>query len=226
MKTLTVILTLAIALGAVLWHGWLPPRWNPWAPFDVNEVPNLLTRFKLARLASDPPLCLQVLARSGMQFTEQADHSAGQCPLHDVVRVEQAGVRLSSRFLATCPMAVAFALFERHALQPAARAVYGQPVVALEHVGSFACRNVYNRLQGRRSEHASANALDVTALRLADGRRISIVRGWGTQGEDGQFLRQVRDGACEAFNGVLGPEYNAVHRDHFHLDMGRWSVCR
>ncbi|WP_208534621.1 extensin family protein, partial [Pseudomonas aeruginosa] len=25
---------------------------------------------------------------------------------------------------------------------------------------------------------------------------------------------------------VLGPDYNAAHRDHFHLDMGLWKVCR
>jgi hypothetical protein len=25
---------------------------------------------------------------------------------------------------------------------------------------------------------------------------------------------------------VLGPDYNAAHRNHFHLDMGPWWVCR
>ncbi|MBD1553702.1 extensin family protein [Pseudomonas typographi] len=228
MKSLTCVLILVASLGAAFWRGWLqwPPRWNPWAPLDVREAPNLLARFKLARLAENPMLCRQALASAGLRFTDLADSQVGQCPLHNVVRVLQAGVRFNHPFLATCPLAVGFALFERHTLQPAAQAVFGQPVVAVEHLGSFACRNVYNRPQGRRSEHATANALDITALRLADGRRISVLQGWAAGGAESAFLRQVRDGACQAFNGVLGPDYNAAHRGHFHLDMGRWAACR
>ncbi|MFF7706874.1 extensin family protein [Pseudomonas sp. NPDC007930] len=213
-------------LGLALWRGWLelPPRWNPWAPLDINAAPNLLTRFKLARLAASPELCRQALASGGVVYSPQAD-SNGRCPLHNVVRVQRAGVGFSSSFLASCPLAVSFALFERHGLQTAAQAVFGQPVVSVEHLGSFACRNVYHRQQGRLSQHASANALDISAVRLADGRRISVEQGWN-QGEQGRFLRLMQAGACEAFNGVLGPDYNAAHRNHFHLDMGGWGLCR
>lgn len=135
-------------------------------------------------------------------------------------------MRLSSSFLASCPLAVATAMFERHGLQAAAQAVYGMPVVAMEHLGSFACRNLYNRSQGRLSQHASANALDIAAFQLADGRRISVLRGWDSQGDDAEFLRQVHRNACKYFNTVLGPQYNAAHRNHFHVDMGGWAVCR
>ena len=41
--------------------------------------------------------------------------------------------------------------------------------------GSFACRNIYHRQQARRSEHATADALDVSGFRLADGRRVSVL---------------------------------------------------
>ena len=40
------------------------------------------------------------------------------------------------------------------------------------------------------------------------------------------FLREIRDGACDLFRVVLGPDYNAAHRDHFHLDMGAFRACR
>lgn len=33
------------------------------------------------------------------------------------------------------------------------------------------------------------------------------------------FLRAIHDDACKLFWTVLGPEANAAHRDHFHLDM-------
>jgi hypothetical protein len=117
-------------------------------------------------------------------------------------------------------------MFERHTLQPAAQALYGQSVARIDHLGSFACRNVYNRESGALSRHASADALDISGFRLADGRSVSVLKDWPKQNQDAQFLRQVRDGACEAFSVVLSPDYNAAHRNHFHVDVGRWSVCR
>ncbi len=34
-----------------------------------------------------------------------------------------------------------------------------------------------------------------------------------------KFLHQVHKGACGVFSTILGPEANAFHRDHFHLDL-------
>ncbi len=33
------------------------------------------------------------------------------------------------------------------------------------------------------------------------------------------FLHEAHDGACDIFGTVLGPDTNAAHHDHFHLDM-------
>lgn len=224
-----VLLTVLAGVALFGWRqGWrLPDQWNPWAPLDVRQPPNLLTSWKLGRLRDDPQLCAAALATSDLRYSPQADTPAdARCPLTNVVRVQGAAVRLGSSFLATCPVAVAFALFERHALQPAARQVFGQPVVQVDHLGSYACRNVYNRADGRLSQHATANALDIAGFRLKDGQRIELQRDWSGDGAKARFLRQVRDGACESFNTVLGPDYNAAHHNHFHLDMGRWRVCR
>ena len=103
---------------------WLdvPPRWNPWAPLDIGATPNLLTPFKLWRLEDDPGLCRQALATSPLRYTALTDSSpAAECPLQNALRVQASAVRFSSSFIATCPLAAAFALFERHALQPAAQ---------------------------------------------------------------------------------------------------------
>ncbi|WP_207200748.1 extensin-like domain-containing protein [Pseudomonas sp. TH21] len=224
-----MLLLLAGAAVLGVWRGWvpLPAEWNPWAPLDVRATPNLLTRFKLGRLQDDPALCDQVLKTSGLRVSHQADTPAdAACPLRNVLRVQGADVGLSSSFLASCPLAVAFALFERHSLQPAAQAVFGQAVTRVDHLGSFACRNMYNRAEGRLSQHASANAVDIAGFRLADGRSISVLKDWPGEGDAARFLRQVREGACNDFNVVLSPDYNAAHRNHFHLDMGRWWVCR
>ena len=232
MALIKVLGAFSLLLGVFVlgvWRGWvpMPAEWNPWAPLDVRANPNLLTRYKLSRLQDDPALCDQVLKTSGLRVSRQADTAADPaCPLRNVLRVQGADVALSSSFLASCPLAVAFALFERHSLQPAAQAGFGQRVSRVEHLGSFACRNIYNRADGRLSQHASANALDIAGFRLADGRSISVLKDWPGESDSASFLRQVRDGACDDFNVVLSPDYNVAHRNHFHLDMGRWWVCR
>lgn len=229
MKVVLVLLGVLVLAAGQAWHlGWRPPaQWNPLAPLDVSQPPNWLTGFKLKRLRDDLALCQQALQSSQLRYRAQADSPASaKCPLSNVWRIEGGQARLSSSFLASCPLAVAYALFERHGLQPVAQRVLGQPVAQVDHLGSFACRNVYNRKAGRLSQHASANALDIAGFRLRDGQRIVLARDWQGTGDKAVFLREVRQAACEHFSTVLGPEYNAAHRDHFHVDMGRWQVCR
>ena len=226
-RLLFLFLLLGAALLVALWRGWLEvaPRFNPWAPLDVRETPNLLTPFKLWRLGDDRELCDLALATSGLRFTRLADSAPHPgCPVENAVRIQGANVGLSSSFMATCPLAVSFALFERHGLQPAAQAVFGQPVTRVEHVGSFACRSIAG--SQRPSQHSYANALDMVGFRLRDGQHISVLRDWPGQGGKARFLRLVQEAACDSFNVTLGPEYNAAHRDHFHVDMGMWRMCR
>jgi hypothetical protein len=224
---LLLIVLVLVGVPLAINRGWLdvPPRWDPWAPLDVHAPRNLLTSFKLWRVQNEPPLCEAALQTSSLRYTHQPDSSpAAQCPLENVLRITESELGFNQSFLATCKLAVAFALFERHGLQPAAQAVFGQSVVRIEHYGSFACRNIGG--SQRRSQHASANALDIAAFRLQDGRRISVVNDWQGATEEALFLRRVHQAACEHFKVTLGPEYNAAHRDHFHVDMGGFRMCR
>lgn len=107
-----------------------------------------------------------------------------------------------------------------------AERLLGARVARLNHCGSYACRNVANSENGRRSQHATANALDVAGFRLADGREVSVVRHWAEDGAKGRLLAEVHEAACSRFAAVLGPGYNAAHADHFHLDMGAFGLCR
>ncbi len=75
------------------------------------------------------------------------------------------------------------------------------------------------------SEHAYANAWDVTGFELADGRVVSVQAHWNDAGSLRTFLRAVRDDACNIFRVVLGPDYNDAHHDHLHVDMGGGSRC-
>ena len=129
-------------------------------------------------------------------------------------------------FALSCQAAVSLALWEKHTLQPAALAHFGAQVARIEHYGSYACRNVYGSATGRRSRHATADALDVAGFVLANGRRIRVQRDWPKENQPARFLREVHRGACRFFDGVLSPDHNAAHADHLHLDRGPGRYCR
>jgi len=224
-----LLLTLVAGLVAAVGSGRLvvPDRWNPFAPLAVADEPNLLTGYKLGRLDGDAPACHAVLASSGMRYAVQPDRRAeGACGWRDAVRITATPTPVSQPFVLECPAAVALALWERHSVQPLARRLFGAPVARIDHLGSFACRNIGGEAGGRRSEHASANALDVAGFVLANGRTVRVARDWDTEGPSGRFLREVHAGACRFWNVVLGPDYNAAHRDHLHLDRGAFRTCR
>lgn len=225
----TVPLSLVLAALLAIATGYLviPDRYNPWAPLRLADRPNFLTGYKLGRLADDPAQCHAFLERAGIRFAPVADRvNATGCYFRNAVQIAGSGIDYGSAFTLSCRMAAGLALLERHALQPAAQAAFGQPITRIEHFGSYACRNVYNRDAGRLSQHATANAFDVAGFRLRDGRRVTVAGDWGGEGAGSDFLRQVHGDACGIFRTVLGPDYNAAHRDHFHLDMGDFSICR
>ena len=86
---------------------------------------------------------------------------------------------------------------------------------------SYMCRNVNNGETGNLSFHAFADALDVVGFRLEDGRLVTVEAGWADAlSDEGRLLRYAHGAACSHFTTVLGPEANALHHDHFHLDLG------
>jgi hypothetical protein len=225
-----LLLLVVVALGALalaVRNQWLhiPEEFNPWAPLDVAAPPNFLTRHKLGRLSDQPGLCSSVLASTRLEYIPIPDETTGEnCGFTNAVRIARTTADVGAAFPLTCRAAVSLALWERHVLQPAAQKHYGIDVAKLEHFGSYSCRNVYGRPNATRSRHATAEALDVAGFVLADGERIRVVNDWNES--HAAFLREVRDGACQFFDGVLSPDYNAAHRDHFHLDRGPYRVCR
>jgi len=225
---------LGIASGAVLAAGLVyarmlevPARWNPWAPLAIADAPNILTRHKLARLDDDDAQCIRVLEGAQMRFTPVPDRDTGTgCGLANAVRVEHTTAQVGTPFALSCRSAVTLALWETHGLQPAAQRHFGKRVARLEHYGSYACRNVYGRDEDRRSRHATADALDLAGFVLDGGHRVRVRTGWNGDARDAAFLREVHGQACRFFDAVLGPDYNAAHRDHFHVDRGSFKVCR
>ena len=187
------------------------------------------TARQVGALREDPAVCQAKLRDAGQRFTIAPAVSEGEfCGYSNALTIGGGGgLAFRPVITASCPVIAGLFLWDKQVLQPAAERFYGQRVVAIEGLGTYACRRVGGAETGRVSEHASANAIDISAIRLADGRRISIVDDWGSA--DGEFLRALRDGACLTFATVLSPDYDEAHRDHLHFDQAprRWSgLCR
>nr|WP_255662744.1 extensin family protein [Acidovorax sp. D4N7] len=230
-RRMKFLAALLLAFGIGYWSHdrfWtLPDHLNPWVPLSFDTAPGWLTGYKLQRLKSDPAACQAFMSGTPWRYQAVPDRDTGQgCGFSNAIQVRQTSIALSSSFTLSCPAAASLALWERHVLQPAAQATLGTGVRRIEHLGSYSCRNVYGREAGNRSQHATANALDIAGFTLDDGRRISVARQWQGDAPAATFLREVHQGACRFFNGVLGPEYNQAHADHFHLDSGRYRICR
>jgi hypothetical protein len=194
------------------------PRHAP--PVTLNSEPSRETR-----------QCFTDLSAANVRFSPLPDRDyGGGCTVVGAVQLIDFGVPTSNLSAMSCPLSRTFIGWVRYGVVPAAREILGSPVVRVESFGTYSCRGIVGgggASAGILSEHATANAVDVSAFILADGRRISIEHDWRNQNPAvRQFLDTVRASACKRFKTVLSPDYNAAHYNHFHLDMGRGPFCR
>jgi hypothetical protein len=183
-----------------------------------------------SRLTIDSPQTRACLANLGQlaRFQTLPDRDYGNgCHAFASVKLTEIGVPVSNLGAMSCPLAATFTAWVRNGVMPAARIYLRSELVRVDSFGTYSCRNVNGAATGRLSEHASANAVDVAAFVLADGRRITIKQDWTSPDPAVRsFLLAIRTSACRRFRTVLSPDYNSYHADHFHLDMGRGPFCK
>ena len=183
------------------------------------------SRAGLPSSAAETRQCHAALLAAGVAFEPLPDREPSPgCPIRGTVKLTDIGTPVTNLGALTCPLASAFAAWTRFAVQPAATIAFGRRVARVETMGTYACRNVAG--SSRLSEHARANAVDVGAVVLDGGRRVTVVSGWSGAPDEQRFWRLVHASACRRFGTVLSPDYNAAHRDHLHLDMAPGRFCR
>jgi hypothetical protein len=174
------------------------------APLDAT-VPSEC-QLRLAKIALFKPLPVLV--------------GPGECGAVDAVLLrsvmlpDDAKVAVTPPATLRCAMAEEIARWLRDDVAPAALKL-GAALRGLENYDSYECRG-RNRVRGATlSEHGRANALDVRALRLADGAMIALT--------DVNIAKDWREGvrasACARFSTVLGPGSDGNHEEHIHLDL-------
>ncbi|MEG6509549.1 extensin family protein [Methyloligella sp. 2.7D] len=207
-----------------------------------------------------------------------------------------------------CKMAAHLNSWFSEVVQPKAKNLFGAPVVKVRNAADYDCRNRYGAKVGKLSEHARADALDISSFTLESGSTVALASNWPkfvtpttpplpvrnpkrladeaaaakqaaerkvqlaraessmmrlvgdsilevvkmparaeaaeapggaaltpavadgslkptlavagppSETSKGQFMRAIHKGACAYFGTVLGPEANAAHKSHFHLD--------
>jgi hypothetical protein len=155
----------------------------------------------------------------------------GGCGGEDLVRLEavvlpdKRKVAVKPAAILRCKMATAIADWIRGDIVPIA-AKLGSQLSDLDNFDSYECRG-RNRVAGAQlSEHGRANALDVRAFKLTNGKSIYLT--------DRTVAREVRESvlhsACARFSTVLGPGSDWYHEDHIHLDVSErrnnYRICQ
>lgn len=156
---------------------------------------------------------------------------ANGCGGEDLVRLEavvlsdKRRVSVKPAAVLRCAMATAIADWIRTDMAPLAASL-GSTISDLDNFDSFECRG-RNRVAGARlSEHGRANALDIRAIKLANGRSISLT--------DRTVPRETRESVlhsmCARFPTVLGPGSDWYHEDHIHIDLierrNNYKICQ
>lgn len=168
-----------------------------------------------------PPLVCPADPRSFADAVPIPDFQEGNgCGITQGYRVMSlANIAFSEPAQITCGEANSLNTWVASSVQPAAREVYGQQVVAFKVAASYACR-ARNSVRGAKlSEHGHGNAIDIASFTLSNGREVVVLTGYYGNPQDQRFLRTVRAQACGIFHTVLGPGSDAYHANHIHLDM-------
>ena len=206
----------------------LPREWNPRQALDVRDPVTPLTAWKLARALRDDAACLAAID-TGADAQRKPDFvDTPRCGIAPQITLSGAAGATLAPFNTRCQTALRLAMWTQHGLQPAAREIFGQDIARIEHFSSYSCRAIRTTAgtDTRMSSHATADAIDVSGFVLADGTGISLLHDWNGAAQKAAFLRRANRTACDWFPLTLGPEYNSLHADHFHLQNSGFSLCR
>jgi hypothetical protein len=170
--------------------------------------------------------CLEELKASHVEAEAASSPGASpnDCSIVAPVRITSIGLHggakldLPAHPLVDCSFALAFAGFIRDLVAPLSEAMLGATVVALDTGPGYYCRDV-DRVPGAKvNPHGKGIAIDVSAILLADRRRIGV--GHEASPQEAFFIQTVRRAGCGWFTTILGPG-DPDHADHFHFDILR-----
>jgi peptidoglycan hydrolase-like protein with peptidoglycan-binding domain len=224
-------------------RGGQPTEQMPLAPGQTTTIPWTETEIAAAKAK-----CGEALSSLTLNYEQLPPIKEGLCGAAAPILLKSLGhdpeVALDPPATVTCALAKALSAWLNESVQPQAKALFNSSVTKL-HVGSYTCRNRNGGADAPLSEHALANAIDISDFILASGERVAVIDSWPSDNPplpmpnpdrvsstssvkrvsvslddpERAFLKSVRDDACGIFGTVLGPGADEAHKSHLHLDM-------
>jgi hypothetical protein len=155
----------------------------------------------------------------------------GDCGAPDAVQLQTILLPDQSRVAVTPPATLRCATAEqvaewvRSEVAPSL-AEFGPPLRVLDNFDSYECRGRNRVRAAALSEHGRADALDIRAFRLADGRELGLT----DIKVDKAWREKTRATACARFSTVLGPGSDGYHEEHIHVDLAErrngYKLCQ
>lgn len=187
---LGLALLAALPAGAKAETAGLPPlpERNPLRSMVETKAPPVLpgdqptVPWTEAEIAAATAKCKALLSGDSLDYELLPPIKEGSCGTPAPVLLRAVGhdpkVAIEPPATLNCQMADVLGEWLRDTVQPEANALFGSAVVKIGNATSYSCRNRYGGANTRISEHALANAFDVSEFTLADGVRITVLEHW------------------------------------------------
>lgn len=179
--------------------------------------------------------CLGALKEIGAEFKQlepirDAEQGCGiEAPVE--LSVVLPGIKLEPSGTMRCETALALSRWTKEMMLPAAAlALPEKKVTAIANASTYICRNRNSAENGKISEHAKGNAVDISTISFDKGEPLVMKPRVEDGTPEGAFQRTITAAACLFFRTVLSPGSDATHQDHLHLDVlerkGSYLYCR
>ena len=204
----------------------LPPAPNPApekapepAPEPKTPPPTVVTEDEAGFKA-----CTAALKDLGATFEQPARIDDGNgCGIDRPITLTRLSptVALEPAGTFRCETALQLARMTRDMIAPAAKLGLSDKgaLKTVNQASGYICRNRNSAENGKISEHARGNAVDIAALTFERGTVPMVI----AKQDDGTFAaafqRSLNAMACLYFTTVLSPGSDAAHQDHLHLDV-------
>lgn len=168
--------------------------------------------------------CIKDLKDAGVTFTEKPRMDDGDgCGIDKPIEVSKIlpGVSLVPSGTLRCQAALELSQWVKTVVIPAADQAMPEKgkLTTVNQASTYVCRKRNSLSEGKISEHARGNAIDIAALTFEKGKVPMTIAPEKEPTMNGAFQRTLNASACLYFTTVLAPGSDETHQDHMHLDL-------